>query len=287
MGAQSAGGTIAVPRPGSWIWVTAGTVAATAATIGAVTLVTGPPGAGGAVPRPPDDHLTTTPQLVTVYFVGDTGAGPRLFAERREFGGRADVLRWSLSNVVSGNAQDSDYTSRWPSGASVAGARLRYGVLSVDLHGPVVRRPAGMAPRGRRGRPAAGGAHRPGRVGVARSGDLPPRRGAGRDGARRAHAAAGRTQPGRRVAGAGVDRVPGGDDGGDEPVHGDRAVVLAHRAVAAAGGRHRGAAGVGDRAGVLPVPGDGRRWAPTRWWCATAAHPRRATPSRSGSAETE
>ena len=144
MGAQSAGGTIAVPRPGSWIWVTAGTVAATAATIGAVTLVTGPPGAGGVVPRPPDDHLTTTPQLVTVYFVGDTGAGPRLFAERREFGGRADVLRWSLSNVVSGNAQDSDYTSRWPSGASVAGARLRYGVLSVDLHGPVVRRPAGM-----------------------------------------------------------------------------------------------------------------------------------------------
>ena len=71
-------------------------------------------------PAAADDHADDTPQLVTVYFVGDTGAGPRLFAERREFGGR-DVLRWSLSNVVAGNAQDSDYISRWPKGAAVAG----------------------------------------------------------------------------------------------------------------------------------------------------------------------
>ena len=77
MGAQSAGGTITVPRPGSWIWVTAGTVAATAATIGAVTLVTGPPGAGGAGPQPPADHRTTTPHQVTGYVVGDTRPRPR------------------------------------------------------------------------------------------------------------------------------------------------------------------------------------------------------------------
>ena len=143
MEAQGASGSRA--RPGSWIWVTAGAVVATAATIGAVSVVTGLPRAGGAGPRPPDDHETTTPQLVTVYFVGDTGAGPRLFAERREFGGRADVLRWSLSNVVDGNAQDSDYFSRWPKGAAVVAARLRHGVLSVELHGPVVRRPAGLS----------------------------------------------------------------------------------------------------------------------------------------------
>jgi hypothetical protein len=121
---------------------------ATAATIGAVSAVTGLPRSGGAGPRPPDDHETTTPQLVTVYFVGDTGAGPRLFAERREFGGRSDVLRWSLTNVVEGNAQDSDYSSPWPRGATVVAARLRQGVLTVDLHGPVVRRPARMSRAG-------------------------------------------------------------------------------------------------------------------------------------------
>jgi hypothetical protein len=128
-----------------------GAVAATAATIAAVSLVAGLPRAGGAdpPPPPPDGHETSLSQLVTVYFVGDTAAGPRLFSERREFGGRADVLRWSLANVVDGNAQDADYGSRWPARTSVGTARLRDGVLTVDLRGPVVRRPAGM------GRPAA------------------------------------------------------------------------------------------------------------------------------------
>jgi hypothetical protein len=81
---------------------------------------------------------------VSVYFVGATGAGPRLFRERREFGGRPDALTWSLFNVIQGTALDPDYSSPWPSGAKVTRAQREGEVISVDLSGPVLQRPASM-----------------------------------------------------------------------------------------------------------------------------------------------
>lgn len=129
------------PRERSWVWGALGAVVATTATIAAVTWVTArPAGSGGGPPRP--DPQQTSQQLVTVYFVGGTAVGPRLFAERRQFGGRSDALPWSLRNVVAGNALDSDHASSWPRSTSLRSARLQHGVVTVDLGGPVVRRPA-------------------------------------------------------------------------------------------------------------------------------------------------
>ena len=128
----------------SWVWAASGAVVGTAATIAAVTVLLGLPGSGGTGPAPPQDEVPASPRLVSVYFVGDTGVGPRLFQERREFGGRPDALTWSLYNVVQGNARDADYTSAWPKGAAVTRARLGDGVITVDLSGPVEQRPAGM-----------------------------------------------------------------------------------------------------------------------------------------------
>ena len=128
----------------SWVWAASGAVVGTAATIAAVTVLLGLPGSGGTGPAPPQNEVPAGPRLVSVYFVGDTGVGPRLFQERREFGGRPDALTWSLYNVVQGNARDDDYTSAWPRGAAVTRARLQDGVITVDLSGPVQQRPAGM-----------------------------------------------------------------------------------------------------------------------------------------------
>lgn len=124
-------------RRRTWVWGSAGAVVATAATIAAVAIVTDLP--GGAGPRPVPDAVDRPPEFVSVYFVGDTGAGPRLFAERREFGGRDDALVWSLANVVEGNALDPDYTSHWPSTTRVSEARKSGEALTVDLSGPVER----------------------------------------------------------------------------------------------------------------------------------------------------
>lgn len=132
-------------RPGrSWVWAASGAVVATAATIAAVTVLLGLPGSGGTGPAPSQNQVPAGPRLVSVYFVGDTGVGPRLFLERREFGGRPDALTWSLYNVVQGNARDDDYTTAWPRGTAVTRARLEDRVIAVDLSGPVARRPAGM-----------------------------------------------------------------------------------------------------------------------------------------------
>jgi hypothetical protein len=132
----------------SRIWGTAGAVVATAAVIASVSLVgrlPGTTGTGGDDGAGPAREGGAAPSSVTVYFVGETAAGPRLFHERRQFGGRPDALAWSLSNVVEGNALDPDYTSLWPQGTSVRSAKRTGPVLEVDLSGPVVSRPASMS----------------------------------------------------------------------------------------------------------------------------------------------
>ena len=131
------------PHQRSWVWGAAGAVVATTATITAVSWVAARPAAtGGGPPRP--DPQQERQQVVTVYFVGATAVGPRLFAERRQFGGRSDALPWSLGNVVAGNALDPDHSSTWPRRTALRAARLRHGVVTVDLGGPVVRRPGSL-----------------------------------------------------------------------------------------------------------------------------------------------
>jgi hypothetical protein len=78
-----------------------------------------------------------------VYFVGATAAGPRLFPERHRASSATLALDEAVSEAVAGRAADPDYHSPWPSGTTMERAQLSDGVLSVDLSGPVLERPAG------------------------------------------------------------------------------------------------------------------------------------------------
>lgn len=93
--------------------------------------------------------------LVPVYFVGDTGAGPRLF---REFlHGASDQpsrVFEALNLAVTGSSVDADYESGWPAGTKLAsvepvhpqGSPEEIESLVVGLEGPdLTQRPAGMS----------------------------------------------------------------------------------------------------------------------------------------------
>ena len=146
-------------RTRPWLLVTAGAVAATAATITVVSLADGSspgadPGPGPAAtsteepsdgpsdepdPSPTPEPSATpsrtedpepggNPVALPVYFVGDTPTGPRLFREFRPApAGTVDEasarLLAALQLAVSeGSSEDPDYRSGWPAGFSVAGA---------------------------------------------------------------------------------------------------------------------------------------------------------------------
>lgn len=124
----------------------AGAVVATAATVAVVVLLAD--GLGSSSGGPPtitaDRSTATSGPGVLVYFVGATPSGPRLFGERHPTPPRNLALDGALAEAVAGSAADVDYHSPWPTGTTVQGARLAAGVLSVDLSGPVVERPAGL-----------------------------------------------------------------------------------------------------------------------------------------------
>ncbi len=154
--ARTGRGARAAGPGGTWAWALGGTaVAATAATIAAVAVLGGSPGtstsrpdvvAGGGTPsRTPT--VTTPPReaALPVYFVGDTGRGPRLFREFHRAAAGDLTLDLAVERALIGNADDPDYGSPWPEGSTHQHAQLSGGVLSVDLSGPVVDRPAGMS----------------------------------------------------------------------------------------------------------------------------------------------
>ncbi len=125
-----------------WTWAAGGAVAATAATIAAVSVLSsglGPSGGAGPAPAPSD---TTSLRTVSVYFVG--GDGTRLFSEQRRV--LASVaLQEALTDAVRGVAFDPDYTSAWPSGHMLRGARMGHGVITIRLDGSARARPQGMS----------------------------------------------------------------------------------------------------------------------------------------------
>jgi hypothetical protein len=67
----------------SWAWAAGGAVAATAATIAAVSLLSTGLGGSNDVRPAPEPTGATPLRTVSVYFVGDTGGGTRLFSEQR------------------------------------------------------------------------------------------------------------------------------------------------------------------------------------------------------------
>jgi spore germination protein GerM len=123
----------------------AGAVVATAATIAVVVaLGHGLGSRSGGGPAVSEDRSTAAPGTnVTVYFVGTTPSGPRLFEEQHPVPSRSLALDDAVATAVAGRAADPDYHSPWPSGTTMQRAQVSDGVLSVDLSGPVTARPAG------------------------------------------------------------------------------------------------------------------------------------------------
>jgi hypothetical protein len=165
-----------------WIFAALGAVAATAATLVAVTVVSnndpeptaGPAGSDSASPTPggtepsettkpteptdsaPSDDPTAAPGESTslpVYYVGETPAGTRLFREfHRETVEDESVVKAAraLELAITGSAlRDPDYRTDWPAGSalgSVSATQEQGGpLITVDLRGDVEDRPAGMS----------------------------------------------------------------------------------------------------------------------------------------------
>jgi hypothetical protein len=133
------------PRRG-WVWTAAGAALATAATVAAVVALDDDPGTTVAGPGPAASSSSSAQRDQVVYFVEDTGVGPRLVPEVRPVRSAGTALDEAVDDAVTGPATDPDYGTAWPPGSSLQRAQLEGGVLSVDLSGPVVERPAGMTP---------------------------------------------------------------------------------------------------------------------------------------------
>jgi hypothetical protein len=143
--------TTSAPRRRPWAWGTAGAVLATAAVVAAVVAVTGLPGSGPSRPGPADGgtaDTATSPWVVPVYYVGDTGAGPRLFRERHVGPpSRSDDKDLdAVQQAVDGDAFDPDYRSDWPAGTHADSVRAGGGATTVALSGgSLSARPAGVS----------------------------------------------------------------------------------------------------------------------------------------------
>jgi hypothetical protein len=81
---------------------------------------------------------------VTAYYVVSTKRGPLLYPETYPVVGEAQ-LEQAVERSVTGHADDPDYGTAWPGGTTLQKAQLSGGVLSVDLAGAPVDRPAGMS----------------------------------------------------------------------------------------------------------------------------------------------
>jgi hypothetical protein len=130
--------------PRRWAWSVGAVVLATAGTITTVAVVSDRAGAPTAGPGPVTRNAGTSGPVETVYFVGDTGAGRRLFPELHRTASRDEALSEAVDDAYGGIATDPDYRSLWPAGTRMQTAQLHGGVLSVDLSGPVAVRPPGM-----------------------------------------------------------------------------------------------------------------------------------------------
>jgi hypothetical protein len=138
--------TAAARRRRGWAWGVGGALAAVAAAAVAVAVL------GGASPRDTPvspagstdgDVAHETGRMLPVWFVGDTGVGPRLFEEVHLGTGDTAALRLA----VRGSSFDPDYRSPWPAGTSVDSVQAGRDAVTVHLLGDadLTARPASMS----------------------------------------------------------------------------------------------------------------------------------------------
>jgi hypothetical protein len=142
--ATAPGRTPSAARAG-W-WVAGGAASLAASLVVAVALTTGP-GPGGEQ-QGPAGPASTTPtgepccEVLPVYFVGDTPAGPRLYREFQQ--APAPAATFALGAALRGESLDPDYRSSWPADTELEAYRVSDDLITVSLSGAVRERPAGM-----------------------------------------------------------------------------------------------------------------------------------------------
>jgi hypothetical protein len=154
-----------------WLYGVGGAVLATAATIAAFAVLDGDSGTTTS-PDPvdsptavstekpeksptPDDSPTAEPAptetTVPVYYVGETGQGPRLYREfHQALGADEDAsAAQAVQDALGVPPDDPDYATLWPSGSEVQHVELSGDTIVVDLMDAdaLHDRPAGMTER--------------------------------------------------------------------------------------------------------------------------------------------
>jgi hypothetical protein len=154
-----------------WLFAAGGAVLATAATIAAFTVLDGEVGATSSEPRfasggptraavpsapaadpsatqtSPSSEPTSGSTTIPVYYVGQTGQGPRLYREFHKLPAvpTDTALAEAVHQALTMAPADPDYTTPWPSGAGVAHAELAGDTIVVDLKGSgLAQRPSGL-----------------------------------------------------------------------------------------------------------------------------------------------
>ncbi|MGN6576234.1 MAG: Gmad2 immunoglobulin-like domain-containing protein [Nocardioides sp.] len=152
-----------------WFLAAGAAVVATAATIAAFAVTGDDADRTSGTPAPADspskatvpsktqsssaaeqsESATPTTQAVPVYYVGETGQGPRLYREfhRLPTASVDDAVAQALNEAVAADPADPDYTTLWPEGAKVDHVEKSGDTLVVDLTGASMLRdrPAGMS----------------------------------------------------------------------------------------------------------------------------------------------
>src|SRR5439155_1656444 len=76
---------------------------------------------------------TTGSAARAAYYLPDTGKGLRLYREFHRRPATAGVVRDAVTAMLTEKPADPDYTSLWPAGTSVLGARISGTTAYVDL----------------------------------------------------------------------------------------------------------------------------------------------------------
>ncbi len=151
-----------------WFLAAGAAVVATAATIAAFAVIGDDAGTTSSTTTPADspsgstdasttqgsdsgaqsESATPSTQAVPVYYVGETGQGPRLYREfhRLPTASADDAVAQGVHEAVAGTPEDPDYETLWPEGSDVAHVEKSGDTLVVDLAGArkLHDRPAGM-----------------------------------------------------------------------------------------------------------------------------------------------
>lgn len=154
-----------------WLYGAGAAVAATAATVTAFAVLgpdavqqAEPPPATGPVATEPAEDPTTEPldegpdtadpepvpvdAAVPVYYVGETGQGPRLYREFHPGIGAAPLAQ-ALSDAVGRAPDDPDYATPWPAGTGAEVLAEGPDEIRIDVTSPAGTslhdRPAGMS----------------------------------------------------------------------------------------------------------------------------------------------